>query len=112
MVAMSRTLRRTPIYPTTSTRSEAQDKRRWHKAMRAQERRRLAALGAPYDSFTSGHRNAIMTTWNMAKDGKLWNSWRSQREWAQHWVGLCYGERPAAEARAQLARQIARGRFR
>ena len=109
---MSRTLRRTPIYPVASGCSEAWDKRRWHKALRSRERRRLAALCAPYDGFIPLHRNAILTTWEMAKDGKYWNSWRNQREFAHELARYDYGWRPPAEITASIARQVARGRFR
>lgn len=43
-VVMSRSYRKTPIYPHSCSTSEADDKRRWHKIMRHTEKQKLAAI--------------------------------------------------------------------
>ncbi len=68
---MSRSRRKTPIFGYTTARSEADDKRLWHKRWRVSERDQLATVGADTD-YVAVHRNAISSTWNMAKDGKAW----------------------------------------
>lgn len=74
---MSRSIRKTPIFGITMARSEANDKRLWHKRWRARERTQLATVGADTDHVTV-HRNAVSSTWHMAKDGKVWFSLRRQ----------------------------------
>ena len=76
---MSRSLRKTPIFGHTTARSEADDKRLWHKRWRASERERLATVGVDADHVTV-HRNAVSSTWDMAKDGKAWFDPSRQRE--------------------------------
>jgi hypothetical protein len=49
---MSRSLRKTPIFGHTTARSEADDKRLWHKRWRASERDQLATVGADTDHVT------------------------------------------------------------
>ena len=68
---MSRSLRKTPIFGHTTARSEADDKRLWHKRWRASERDQLAKVGAGTD-HVAVYRNAVSSTWDMAKDGKAW----------------------------------------
>lgn len=68
---MSRSLRKKPIFGHTTARSEADDKRLWHKRWRASERDGLAKVGADTDHVTV-HRNAVSSTWGMDKDGKAW----------------------------------------
>lgn len=68
---MSRSLRKTPIFGHTTARSEAHDKRQWHKRLRAGERSQLAVVG-PETDHVAVHRNAVSSTWDMAKDGKYW----------------------------------------
>lgn len=68
---MSRSIRKTPVFGHTSARSEADDKRLWHKRWRAAERDRLATVDPDADHVTT-HRNAVSSTWDMAKDGKAW----------------------------------------
>ena len=68
---MSRSLRKTPIFGHTTARSEADDKRLWHKRWRARERDQLAKVGADTD-HVAVYRNAVSSTWDMAKDGKAW----------------------------------------
>jgi hypothetical protein len=68
---MSRSTRKTPIFGHTTARSEAGDKRLWHKRWRASERDQLAKVGVDTDHVTV-HQNAVSSTWGMAKDGKAW----------------------------------------
>jgi hypothetical protein len=68
---MSRSLRKKPIFGHTTARSEAEDKRLWHKRWRASERDQLATVGADTDHVTI-HRNGVSSTWDMAKDGTAW----------------------------------------
>lgn len=46
---MSRSRRKTPIVGYSTARSEADDKRLWHKRWRARERDQLAGLGPESD---------------------------------------------------------------
>ena len=64
---------------TPTARSEGDDKRLWHKRWRASERDQLAKIGADTDHVTV-HRNAVSSTWDMAKDGKAWFDPSRQRE--------------------------------
>ncbi len=68
---MSRSYRKTPITGFTTARSEAADKRIWHKRWRSRIRDQLAVL-KPKDNPLPIHRHAVSSTWNMAKDGKHW----------------------------------------
>lgn len=68
---MSRSFRKTPIFGHTTARSEAHDKRQWHKRLRVGERSQLAVVG-PETDHVAVHRNAVSSTWDMAKDGKYW----------------------------------------
>lgn len=79
---MSRSRRRTPIFGHTTARSEVHDKRLWHKHWRARERDRLAGLPGDADHLPTP-RNAVSSTWDMAKDGKGWFGLRQQREQAE-----------------------------
>lgn len=76
---MSRSIRKTPIFGYTTARSEAHDKRQWHKRLRAGERAQLASVGPDTDPVTI-HRNAVSSTWDMAKDGKHWFALSRQLE--------------------------------
>jgi hypothetical protein len=76
---MSRSLRKTPIFGRTYARSEAQDKRLWHKRWRAREREQLATIGADVD-HVAVDRNVVSNLWDMAKDGKTWIAPRCQQE--------------------------------
>ena len=55
----------------TTARTETHDKRHWHKRLRAGERGELASVG-PETDHVAFHRNAVSSTWDMAKDGKYW----------------------------------------
>lgn len=68
---MSRSIRKTPVFGHTSARSEADCKCLWHKRWRAAERDRLATVDPDADHVTT-HRNAVSSTWDMAKNGKAW----------------------------------------
>lgn len=79
---MSRSRRKTPIFGHTSARSEANDKRLWHKRWRSRVRDQLASLGPDSDPLPV-HRQAVSSTWDMAKDGKHWFAPSRQREVAE-----------------------------
>jgi hypothetical protein len=82
---MSRSRRNTPIFGHTSARSEAVDKRIWHKRWRSHERDRLAVLPDGTDHIETP-RHAVSSTWNMSKDGKSWFSPDRQRVVAEQIV--------------------------
>ena len=75
---MSRSRRNTPIFGHTNARSEAADKRIWHKRWRTHERNRLSVLPEGADHIATP-RNAVSSTWAMDKDGKSWFSPERQR---------------------------------
>lgn len=79
---MSRSLRKTPIFGHTTARSEADDKRLWHKRWRSRERDQLASFGPEGDPLPV-YRQVMSSTWDMAKDGKHWFDPRRQRETAE-----------------------------
>lgn len=79
---MSRSYRKTPIFGITSARSEADDKRLWHKRWRSRQRDQLASV-EPESEILPIHRNAVSNVWSMAKDGKSWFSLRHQQEVAE-----------------------------
>ena len=66
---MSRSLRKTPIFGHTTARSEADDKRLWHKRWRASERDQLAKIGADTDHVPAG--NAATESVNVANHRRL-----------------------------------------
>ena len=66
----------------TTARSEADDKRLWHKRWRASERDQISKVGADTD-HVAGHRNAVSSTWDIAKDGKALFDLSHQREIAE-----------------------------
>jgi len=68
---VSRSRRKTPIFGHTTARSEADDKRLWHKRWRSRVRDQLATLGPDGDPLPV-HRQAVSSAWDMAKDGKHW----------------------------------------
>lgn len=73
--AMSRSRRKTPIFPITSATSEAFDKATWHRAFRRAENQRLQS-----DSGSeSRHFHEFSSPWLMQKDGKHWWSDASSR---------------------------------
>lgn len=79
---MSRSFRKTPIFGHTSARSEAADKRTWHKRWRTQERDLLTTLPADHEHCTT-LRNAVSHSWQMAKDGKSWFGPTRQQKMAE-----------------------------
>ena len=79
---MSRSRRKTPIFGYTTARSEAEDKRLWHKRWRSSERDQLASLGPDGDPLPVP-RQAVSSTWEMAKDGNHWFDPRRQSELAE-----------------------------
>lgn len=65
---MSRSRRRTPVCGITCARSEAYDKRIWHKRARARIRV-LIYRHCPDDTPVLDHRE-VSNPWAMAKDGR------------------------------------------
>ncbi len=78
---MSRSRRKTPIFGITSARSEADDKREWHKRWRSRQRDQINSLG-PDDDPLLVQRYAVSSAWLMSKDGKSWFAPHEQREMA------------------------------
>jgi hypothetical protein len=64
---MSRSRRKTPIFGNTTATSEAEDKRLWHKRLRAKFRDRLKA--GPDDPIPIDYRE-VSDPWCMSKDGR------------------------------------------
>lgn len=64
---MSRSRRKTPIFGITTAPSESEDKRLWHKRLRAKSRDQLKA--GPDDPIPVDHRE-VSDPWGMAKDGR------------------------------------------
>jgi len=79
---MSRSHRKTPIFGHTAARSEASDKRLWHKRWRSRERDQLATI-RPDGELMPIHRYAVSSTWDMSKDGKSWFGPRRQQSAAE-----------------------------
>ncbi len=104
---MSRSVRKTPIFGHTTARSEADDKRLWHKRWRSRERDQLASVG-PGDDPLPVHRHAVSSTWDMAKDGKHWFDPRRQGETAERMAVRRSQLKP--ERKALQARLLAKWR--
>lgn len=104
---MSRSRRMTPIFGNTTARSEAVDKRHWHKRWRSHQRDQLACLDLEADLLPV-HRQAVSSTWDMAKDGKQWFAPYRQREAAKRIAASRSQEE--LERRALEARIMARFR--
>jgi len=68
---MSRSTRKLPIAGITICRSEKDDKRKWHRALR----RKANQLPTDADELDFPHRNAVSDPWWMGKDGKKWFGW-------------------------------------
>lgn len=79
---MSRSLRKTPTFGHTTARTEADDKRLWHKRWRSRERDQLASIGPDSDPLPV-HQQSVSSTWDMAKDGKHWFDPRRQNDVAE-----------------------------
>lgn len=104
---MSHSQRKTPIFGNTTARSEAADKRLWHKRWRTRERDQLAALGPDGDPLPV-HYRAVSSTWGIAKDGKQWFELRRQQVLAEQ---LANRHSPLKSARKTLrARLLAKWR--
>lgn len=70
---MSRSRRKVPIFGIASARSEKQDKRIWHKRMRAQERTKQTALPAhELDAHLPVVVLEVSNVWSMRKDGRIY----------------------------------------
>jgi ABC-type Zn2+ transport system substrate-binding protein/surface adhesin len=104
---MSRSRRKTPIFGHTSARSEADDKRLWHKRWRSHERDQLATA-QPEGETVPVHRHAVSSTWAMAKDGKFWFDPRCQQVMAEHIAARRSKLKP--ERKALQARILAKWR--
>lgn len=65
---MSRSRKKSPVTGITVADSEAQDKRLWHKRLRAMTRARLAHEDDPFPVAV----NEASSPWLMSKDGKRW----------------------------------------
>ncbi len=104
---MSRSRRKVAIFGHTTARSEADDKRLWHKRWRSRERDQLASLGPESDPLPV-QRQAVSSTWYMAKDGKRWFDPRRQREMAERIAARRTQLRP--ERKALQARLLAKWR--
>lgn len=104
---MSRSLRKTPIFGHTTAKSEAADKRQWHKRWRARERDQLASLNPDSDPLPV-HHQTVSSTWDMAKDGKYWFDPRRQREVAKRIAVRRSSLKP--ERKALQARLLAKWR--
>ncbi len=105
MGVVSRSKRHTPIFGRTTATSEADDKRLWHKRWRAQQRAALAGAG-PETETMPVDRQAVSSTWTMAKDGKAWMSPQRQREMAG--ASAARRGRPQLEQTALQARMLAK----
>ena len=80
---MSRSLHKTPIFgPVTQLHARKLTTRLWHKRWRASERDQISKVGADTD-HVAGHRNAVSSTWDIAKDGKALFDLSHQREIAE-----------------------------
>ena len=104
---MSRSRRKTPIFGHTTARSEADDKRLWHKRWRASQRDQLATA-TPESEIVSVHRHAVSSTWDMAKDGKSWFDPRRQQVMAERIAARRSKLKP--ERKALQARILAKWR--
>lgn len=104
---MSRSRRKTPIFGHTTARSEAADKRLWHKRWRAREREQLSGAGLDSDPLPV-HRHDVSSTWDMAKDGKSWFAPRRQQQVAERVVARRSQSKP--ERKALQARLLAKWR--
>lgn len=80
---MSRSRRKTPIFGITSARSEADDKKLWHKRWRTHQRDQIKTL-RPEDDPIPIDRNAVSGVWDMRKDGKLWFAPHRQQTMAEN----------------------------
>ena len=66
--------------------SEADDKRIWHGALRAAERRFFAAARAGLDPIEP-HLREVSDPWGMSKDGKRWRVGTQRYDWrSDPWV--------------------------
>lgn len=104
---MSRSHRKTPIFGHTAARSEAGDKRLWHKRWRSRERDQLATIG-PDGELMPIHRHAVSSTWDMAKDGKSWFGPHRQQASAERMAARRSKLKP--ERKALQARILAKWR--
>ena len=104
---MSRSHRKTPIFGHTTARSEAGDKRLWHKRWRARERDQLSSVGTSSDLMPV-HRREVSSTWDMAKDGKSWFAPHRQVVIAQYVAERKASTKP--ERKALQARLMAKWR--
>lgn len=70
---MSRSQKKTPIFGIAGARSEKQDKRIWHKRMRALERTQQGALAkSELENHFPVNVLEASNIWSMAKDGRFY----------------------------------------
>jgi hypothetical protein len=70
---MSRSKKKTPIFGIAGARSEKQDKRIWHKRMRALERTKQGALTkSELENHSRVNVLEASNIWSMAKDGRFY----------------------------------------
>ena len=104
---MSRSHRKTPIYAVTKARSEAVDKRLWHRRWRARVRKQLAVPGPDCDPQPLDRRT-VSDPWTMGKDGKCWIGPRRLREAAAS--AAAHAGRPESERESLRMRLLAKWR--
>jgi len=77
---MSRSHRKTPIFPNSTASSERWDKKQWHKRWRINERQRLACASLEEMSeHIASSKNEVCNPWLMNKDGKHFLSLKEQK---------------------------------
>lgn len=100
---MSRSLRKTPIYPITSCKSEKLDKKSWHRCWRSKEHARLTNTSIEeLDGYLTLLEDEVCNLWSMGKDGHRYWPIRSQQEFARFCAdrdGKTQSEKAAMEQR-------------
>jgi hypothetical protein len=103
---MSRSVRKQPISPNTTCRSEKVDKQIWHKSWRRRERVALARRH-PLETFEdhlSAKKEEVVNVWDMGKDGRKYTSIDYQRAILEGYaddIGRSSQERAALSKRLQ-----------
>jgi hypothetical protein len=76
---MSRSQRNTPKFGITTCRSEKEDKKLWHRRLRARERTAMtAASPETLMGYLPLRENQVSNVWTMGKDGHTY--WPSKRQ--------------------------------
>ena len=77
---MSRSFRKTPIFPFTSSDTEKWDKQMWHSLMRSKEKQRLHRItDEEMESFIPLDENDVSNPYWFNKDGKYYSDKLSAR---------------------------------